>query len=199
MNSRTILLALLAITVGAMSGFAQAMTTTIAFDGTIAAIKGPTITLTRADNITKTIALQDTTLILGRQVATLDQIKPGDAMGVTSRRDSDGGMVAISINIFAPEMWDGVRKGQFPMSTGDTMTNAVVGQYAASVKGRVLTMKYAEGTSTITVPDDTQIHKLVASKITALTVGLHISVRGTANPDGSIKAAAVSFDQPAKG
>ena len=191
--------ALLLIAVGAAGGFAQAMTTTIAFDGTIAAIKGPTITLTRADNMTKTVAVQDKTLILGRQVVTLDQIKPGDAMGVASRRDSDGAMVAISINIFAPEMWDGVRKGQFPMSTGDTMTNAVVSRYAASVKGRVLTMKYAEGTSIIKVPEDTQIHRLRAAKPAVLTVGLHITVRGTAAPDGSVKATSISFDQPAKG
>ena len=145
--------------------------------------------------MTKTIALQDKTLILGRQVVGLDQIKPGDAMGVASRRDSDGSMVAISINIFAPQMWDGVRKGQFPMTTGDTMTNAVVTQYAAGVKGRVVTMKYAEGTSEITVPDGTQIHRLVAAKPSALVAGLHVTVRGTANPDGSIKASAISFDQ----
>jgi len=192
------LIALLVLIGGALSGYAQAMTTTIAVDGTIAAVNGSTITLTLADKMAKTIALQDKTLILGRQVVGLDQIKPGDAMGVASRRDSDGSMVAISINIFAPEMWDGVRKGQFPMTTGDTMTNAVVAQYAAGVKGRVVTMKYAEGTSEITVPDGTQIHRLVAAKPAALTVGLHITVRGTASPDGSIKAASVSFDQPAK-
>jgi hypothetical protein len=193
------LVAFLALTVGAMGGFTQAMTTTIVVEGTITAMNGPTITLTRADNITKTVSLQDKTLILGRQVATLDQIKPGDALGVASRRDSDGAMVAISINIFAPEMWDGVRKGQFPMSTGDTMTNAVVSKYAGGVKGRVLTMKYAEGTSTVKVPEDAQIHKLLAARPAALTVGLHITVRGTANPDGSLKAATVSFDKPAKG
>lgn len=192
------LIALLVLAGGALSGYAQAMTTTIAVDGTIAAVNGSTITLTLADKMAKTIALQDKTLILGRQVVGLDQIKPGDAMGVASRRDSDGSMVAISINIFAPEMWDGVRKGQFPMTTGDTMTNAVVAKYAAGVKGRVVTMKYAEGTSEITVPDGTQIHRLVAAKPAALTVGLHITVRGTASPDGSIKAASVSFDQPAK-
>jgi len=108
-------------------------------------------------------------------------------------------MVAISINIFAPEMWDGVRKGQFPMTTGDTMTNAVVTKYAAGVKGRVVSMKYADGTSEITVPDGTQIHRLVAARPAALTVGLHITVRGSAGPNGSITATSVSFEQPAKG
>jgi hypothetical protein len=193
------LVALLVLAVGAVGGYAQAMTTMIAVEGTIAAIKGGTITLTQADKMTKTVALEDKTLILRRQVVGLDQIKPGEAMGVASRRGSDGSMVAISINIFAPEMWDVVRKGQFPMTTGDTMTNAVVTQYAAGVKGRVVTMKYAEGTSAITVPDGTQIHRLVAAKASALVAGLHISVRGTANPDGSIKAGSVSFDEPAKG
>jgi hypothetical protein len=201
MNRRIMrfLVALLVLAAGAIGGYAQAMTTTIAVEGTIAAVKGGVLTLTLADSRTKTIALQEKTLILGRQAVGLDQIKPGSAMGVASRRDSDGSMVAISINIFAPEMWDGVRKGQFAMTTGDTMTNAVVAQYAAGVKGRVVTMKYAEGTSAITVPDGTQIHKLVAAKPAALTVGLHITVRGTASPDGSIKAGSVSFDQPAKG
>ena len=122
-------------------------------------------------------------------------------MGIASRRDADGSLVAISINIFAPAMWSSpaMRKGEFPMTTGDTMTNAVVAQYAAGVKGRVVTMKYAEGTSEITVPEGTQIHRLVVAKAAALIAGLHITVRGAANTDGSIKASSISFDQPAKG
>jgi hypothetical protein len=193
------LVALVVLVGSALGAHAQAMTTVITVEGTIDAVKGGTITLTQADKMAKTIVLQDKTLILGRQVVGLDQIKAGDAMGVASRRDSDGGMVAISINIFAPEMWDGVRKGQFPMTTGDTMTNAVVTKYAAGVKGRVVTMKYADGTSEITVPDGTQIHRLVAARPAALTVGLHITVRGSAGPNGSITATSVSFEQPAKG
>ena len=193
--------ALLVLAGAALGGYAQAMTTIIPVEGTITAIKGSTITLTQADKMTRTITLQDKTLVLARQVVGLDQIKAGDAMGVASRRDTDGSLVAISINVFAPELWNspGMRKGEFPMPTGDTMTNAVVTQYAAGVKGRVVTMKYAEGTSTITVPDGTQIHKLVAVKPSALTAGLKITVRGTAGPNGSVMANAVSFDQPAKG
>ncbi len=195
------LVALLVLAGSALGGYAQAMTTVLTVEGTIDAVNGSSITLTQADKMTKTIALQDNTLILARQLVGVDQIKAGDAMGVASRRDSDGSMVAISINVFAPELWNspGMRKGEFPMPTGDTMTNAVVAQYAAGVKGRVVTMKYAEGTSTITVPDGTQIHKLVAVKASALTVGLKVTVRGTAGPNGSVVANSVGFEQPAKG
>lgn len=192
--------AFLALTGGALAGYAQAMTTVIPAEGTITAIDGSTITLTQADKMTRTITLQDKTVVLMRQVVGLDQVKVGDAMGVASRRGSDGSMVAVYINIFAPEMWSSpvMRKGEFPMQTGDTMTNAVVTQYAMSVKGRVVTMKYADGTSTITVPDDTQIHKLVAVKPSALTTGLKINVRGSLGPNGTIVANSISFDQPAK-
>jgi hypothetical protein len=194
------MVAFLVLTGGALAGYAQAMTTVIPVEGTITAIKGSTITLTQADKMTKTIALQDKTLVLMRQVVGLDQIKSGDAMGVASRRGSDGSMVAVYINIFAPEMWSSpvMRKGEFPMTTGDTMTNAVVTQYATGVKGRVITLKYAEGTSSITVPDGTQIHKLVAVKPSALTAGLKIQIRGIAGANGSITANTISFDQPAK-
>jgi len=195
-----LLVAFLVITGGALVGYAQAMTTVIPVEGTITAINGSTITLTQADNMARTIALQDKTVVLMRQVVGLDQIKAGDAMGVASRRGSDGSMVAVYINIFSPEMWSSpvMRKGEFPMTTGDTMTNAVVTQYATGVKGRVITMKYAEGTSTITVPDDTQIHRLVAAKSSALTTGLKIQIRGSAGPNGTIMANSISFDQPAK-
>ena len=174
------------------------MTTVMTVEGTIDAVKGSTITLTQADKMTKTVAVQDKTLVLARQAAGLDQIKPGDAMGVGSRRESDGSLTALYINIFAPEMWAGARKGEWVMASGETMTNAMVTQYAAGVKGRVLTMKYVEGTSAITVPDGTQIHKLVAVTRAELTVGLKVTVRGSAGPNGSITANSISFDQPAK-
>jgi hypothetical protein len=187
--------AMLLFLAGALGGFAQAMTTVTSVDGTISAIKGETITLTTSDKIAKTIALGPNTLILRRQVATIGDIKSGDALGVASRRASDGTMTAVSINIFSPELYKVVRKGEFPMQTGDTMTNALVTKYAKAVEGRVLTMTYAEGTSTITVPEATQIHRMVTVKTPDLVVGLHITVRGTLKPDGTVQAQSVSFDK----
>ena len=179
----------------AVGGFAQAMTTVTSLDGTISAIKGETITLTTSDNLTKTVSLGPNTLVLRRQAAALGDIKSGDALGVASRRGSDGNLTAISINIFSPDLYKVVRKGEFPMSTGDTMTNAQVTNYAKAVDGRTLTMTYAEGTSRIAVPDSTQIHRLVTVKAPDLAVGLHITVRGTLKPDGTVAAQSISFDK----
>ena len=112
---------------------------------------------------------------------------------------SDGSLTANGINIFSPELWSRVRKGQFPMQSGDVMTNALVTQYADRVQGRVLYMKYQEGASTISVPDGTQIHRMLTEKLADLKPGMHVVVRGTANQDGSVTASTVSFDLPAQG
>jgi hypothetical protein len=178
---------------------AQAMSTVTMVEGAISSISGDTITLTLANGIPKAVALQPATLILRRQPAALGDIKPGDALGVASRRGSDGSLVAVGINVFSPELYSAVRKGEFPMTTGDTMTNALVTTYAKGVQGRVLTMTYAEGTSTIGVPDGTPIRRTLTVKATDLAVGLRVQVRGTVSPDGSLKASTVSFELPAKG
>lgn len=182
----------------AVEGSAQAAPANPSIDGTISAINGSTITLLLADGTQKTVKMQGTTVVLEREVATLDSIQPGDAVGIAARR-ADNALVATNINIFSPQMWDIVRKGQFPMADGQTMTNAVVQQSVKAVQGRTLTMKLAEGISTVSVQDEVPIHRLVTLTASSLSVGLHIVIRGAANADGSFTAASVSFDQPTTG
>jgi hypothetical protein len=186
------------LTVAALAGYAQTAPAGVSVNGTVAAIDGVNITLTLADAKQEVVTLRASTLVLERQVASFDQIKAGDAMGIAARV-SGGKLIATSINIFAPEMWEVVRKGQFPMASGETMTNALATDVVTSVEGNVLTMKVGDATSAITVPAGVPIHKLVALKASDLTVGLHVTARGTSNADGSLTAATVSFDEPVKG
>ena len=180
---------------GAGTAFAQ-MAPGTSIDGTIVSVGDGTVTLTVADGTQQVANVSSTTLILGRQTATLDEITTGEALGIAAHRDSDGNLVADSINIFAPAMWDVVRKGQFPMNNGDIMTNAMVDQSVQGMNGRVLTMKLAERNSDITVPDGTQIHRLVSVMLSDLTPGLHILVRGTQSQDGTWQASAINFEEP---
>jgi hypothetical protein len=179
-----------------MGGFAQAAATS-PVSGTIVSINGTNVMLALADKTQKTVALQASTLVLERDAAELNQIQTGDALAVTSRR-SGMDLIATNINIFSREMWNVVRKGQWPMATGEMMTNAMVSEYAQGMSGHTLTMKYADGTSTITVPDGIPIHRLVSMRPADLTAGMQIVVRGTAGSDGILKAASISFDGPAK-
>ncbi len=174
-------------------GFAQAMTTSV--DGTVASLTSTMLTLTAPDGSTKTVALGPNTLVLERQAATLSDITQGDAMGVTTHRAEDGSMVATAINIFSPELYKVVRKGQFPMQQpGQIMTNAVVSAYMASGDGHSLTMSYNGETYPITVPDSTEIHRLLTVSMDTVKEGMHVLVRGSQGSDGTVKAAVVSFD-----
>jgi hypothetical protein len=103
-------------------------------------------------------------------------------------------LIATNINIFSGEMWNVVRKGQWVMTTGDMMTNAMVSEYAQAVNGRTLTMKYDDGTSTIAVPDGIPIHRLVTVKPETLAAGMQIVVRGTAGDDQSVARVELSRD-----
>ncbi len=165
--------------------------------GTIVSVTGSTIRLSLPDNSVKDVALQASTVILERDVATVSDIKAGEAMGVAARRDGMN-LIATSINIFAKEMWANPRmgKGQWPMDNGQTMTNAVATDYVQGMSGHTLTMKYNEVNATITVPDGIPIHRLVAVKLGALAAGMIISVRGDST-GGTLKAASISFDGPA--
>lgn len=180
----------------ATGGFAQAAPPA-PVSGTIVSINGTNVTLALADKTQKTVVLQASTLVLERDTAELNQIQTGDALAVTSHR-SGMDLIATNINIFSKEMWNVVRKGQWVMTTGDMMTNAMVSEYVQAINGHTITMKYADGTSSITVPDGIPIHRLVSVKPAALAAGMQIVVRGTAESDGTLKAASISFDGPAK-
>ncbi len=168
-------------------------------NGTIAAVNGSTLTITLDAGAEKVVKVQPETLILSRETTTLGAIKPGDAMGIAAKRGADGSLTAISINIIAPELWSRARKGQFPMESGDVMTNAVVMQIADRVEGRTLYLKYNDGAAAIIVPAATEIHSVTSVRLGNLKPGMRVTVRGLGNPDGTIRVSTITFDGPGRG
>jgi hypothetical protein len=137
------------------------------------------------------------TLILARQIATLASIRPGDALGVAAARADDGSLTATAINIFPPELWQRVRKGQFPMVSGQIMTNAEVDRVTDRVEGRTIYLKYDMLTATIAVPASAEIHRSVAMKLADLRTGMKVTIRMSPSTDGSLHAAFINLDRPA--
>jgi hypothetical protein len=164
--------------------------------GSIGAINGSTIFVTGDDGAATTVALQKDTLILGRKPSTLDSIRPGEAMGVTSAKADDGSLTATIINVFSPELWQKVRKGQWQMDSGLYMTNAQVDRLSAGVKGRTLYMKYQMLTAAIAVPESAEVHRMVSMRLADLKPGMKVSVRGVAGSDGAVAASIISFELP---
>jgi len=164
-------------------------------DGTIASVAGNSLKI-NTESGPRVVQVSPDTLILGRQATTLASIAPGDPMAVTSKRETDGSLTAISIVIFSSELWARARKGQWVMDSGNMMTNAVVMKYVDRVEGHTLYLKYNEGASAINVPPGTDIHRLVSVRLRDLKPGMRIMARGVGEADGSIKASSITFDRP---
>jgi len=198
-------LALLAFfAISGQPGLAQAMTQAAPaqtagpppIDGVISSIRGSMIAVTTASGDNLNVAIGENTLILGRRPATLDSIRPGEAMGVAATRGNDGSLTATAINVFSPELWQRVRKGQFPMPSGQVMTNAELDRVADHVQGRTLYLKFEMLTAAIDVPASADIRRTVTLKLPDLAAGMKVSIRGTTAGAGNVDAAMVSVDLP---
>jgi hypothetical protein len=186
---------------GTMSGPAPAAATAgqAPIAGIIASIEGSTLVLARPDGSSSRILLQSDTVILKREPATIDSIKPGEALGVAATPGADGSLTATVINIFTPELWrlPGTRKGQFPWPHGQLMTNAEVDRVVDKVEGRTIYLKYEMLSAAISVPAGADIRRMIPLRLSDLKAGLKVSVRLASSSDGSLRAAVVSAELPA--
>lgn len=163
-------------------------------EGTLTAVDAGTITLATGAGSQVRIAVTGETLVIQRKPVTLQDIKPNDFVGVTARREPDGSLTAISINIFPPEFRGRVREAQFVMDTGNVMTNATVFQNVRRVEGRTLYLRLPDGTAVIAVPKDAQVIRLTLITTGQLRPGMRVLVRATAGSDGTMVATTITVD-----
>jgi len=165
-----------------------------ATEGVIAAVDAGSFTVTAAAGNQVRIVASADTRILRRQPVKLEEIKPNDFVGVTAKREPDGTLTAVSINIFPPEFRGRLREAQFVMETGNIMTNAIVFQNVRRVEGRTLYLRMPDGTAVIAVPKEAPVLRLAVIAMSDLRPGMRVQVRGTGNPDGSMVATTVTVD-----
>lgn len=177
---------------------AGAAAAVVTAQGTIDSIEMGMLTVTSVEGTRLRVKTAGDTFVLDRLPARLEDITVGDFIGVAARKEADGALTAVSINIFAPALRGRIHEGQFPMETGNIMTNAVVTQYVSRIAGRTVSLTFKEGTATITVPPSADIHRLVISALGDLRVGMRVTVRGSENADGSVTASSVTVEGPAR-
>jgi hypothetical protein len=115
------------------------------------------------------VALKGDTRVLVVTPASLDDVKQGDYVGITSV-ERGGERVALGMHIFAEDL-KGTAEGHVPwdlVKESNTMTNATVAEVADVSAGRELMLTYrqkdgeqgSEGSQTIVVPEDLEIARL---------------------------------------
>ena len=137
--------------------------------GTLEAVEGDKLTVDTREGETLDLTLTDDTRVMVVRPASLDDIKQGDYVGLTSI-DSGGKRVAISAHIFADDL-RGTAEGHVPwdlVKEPNTMTNATVAQVEEVGDQRELTVSYrqgegeqkTEGSQTIYVPEELAVVKM---------------------------------------
>ena len=181
-------LALALVTAGAPGVAAQPATTV---EGTIATATPTSAVITTKTGST-TVTLNDKTQVIRRLPAALADVKVGTFLAITASKAADGTLTAVSMNIL--DGFQSARKGQWPMESGNIMTNMNVASVVSGVSGRTLKLAYQDQTTSIVVPNNTPIRRIVEGKLSDLKAGEHVRVRGENDGYGSITASYVSIE-----
>jgi hypothetical protein len=137
--------------------------------GTIEGFDGSTLSVAGSK-----IRVTDKTEIVFAQPIALAELKPGDFLGVTSMKNTDGKLIAYEVRRFPKPVNPGHRP--FDGRDDQTMTNATVEAMMQSASGRELTMTYAGGSAKIVVPESASVSTLVPGTRDQLVVGAPVNM-----------------------
>ena len=169
--------------------------------GTLESVESDKLTVNTREGEALDVTLNDDTRVMVVRPASLDDIKQGDYVGLTSI-DAAGKRVAISAHIFGDDL-RGTAEGHVPwdlVKEPNTMTNATVAEIEEVGDQRELKVSYkqgegeqkTEGSQTIYVPDDLAVVKMEkASDRSVLKPGQRAFLVVRDDADGNRTALAV--------
>ncbi|HUW40457.1 MAG TPA: hypothetical protein VMV90_05565 [Rectinemataceae bacterium] len=164
-----------------------------AYSGKLQASLLGSLKVLTADGQELIVTLPPDVLVLRSSVTDVQGIRPGDRIGVDAKRQADGGLDSVAINIFSAALWNRVKKGQFPMESGDVMTNATVDKTVTKLDGGLITLEQGGQSMQIRLTRDVQVHRLADASTADLVPGMQLLIRGTPNSGGGVTAATVTY------
>jgi hypothetical protein len=175
----------LALLGGAAVSAAQAETVRVR--GTVESVDGAKLTVKTREGNTTAIKLNDGWKVTGVAKASLEDIKPGDFVGIASMPKSRGGDGALEVLIF-PAAMKGTGEGSYPwdLKPNSTMTNATVTNAVKDVDGRNITMNYQGKEKTISVADGTTVVTFAPAATADLKTGMTVFVPSQKADDGTL-------------
>jgi hypothetical protein len=163
---------------------------TVRVRGTIVSLDGSTLTVKTREGPTSAVALATGWKVTGVAKASVEDIKPGDFVGIASLPTAAAGEGAIEVLIFPPAM-KGTGEGSYPwdLKPKSTMTNATVTNAVKDVDGRTVTLSYSGGQEKkISIPEGIPIVTFGAATADDLKPGATVFVPAQRGDDGGLSA-----------
>lgn len=157
--------------------------------GVIEASDGSKITVKTREGASTAIALAATVKVMAVAKASVEDIKPGDFVGIASLPKSKGGDGAVEVLIF-PAAMKGTGEGSYPwdLKPQSTMTNATVSNAVKEVDGHEVTVKVNGKDKKISVADGTVVVTLAPAAAADLKPGATVFVPTERSTNGTLTA-----------
>jgi hypothetical protein len=148
--------------------------------GTVQTIDASEITLTNGT----TFALTSDARVIVQRVITSADLKPGQFVAVTAKRQPDNTLLASIVSVFSDSLSKTIPAGQRPLPEGNLMTNASIGE----LKGNSFTVTFTGGGANVTLAPDAQLLQQTDATIGDLKIGATISAGVT---DGTARSVTI--------
>ncbi|EUB98464.1 hypothetical protein PMI07_004745 [Rhizobium sp. CF080] len=161
--------------------------------GTITSVEGSVLNVKTREGTMAAITLNSGLMVSTVVNASLDDIKPGDYVGVASVPKADGGDGALEVLVF-PAAMKGTGEGSFAydLKPNSTMTNATVSNAVKAVDGRELTLTYKGQEKKMTVPAGTPVVTIAPATPADLVAGAPVIINSDKAADGSLSTARIT-------
>ena len=160
--------------------------TSVRLRGTITAVEGNMLSVRSREGETLALQLPDNVAVAVAKTIRFEDIKRGDYVGATTRRQPDGSMVAIEVHYLPPT----AAQGQTPwdLEPGSTMTNANVAASVTATGARELMLDFKGGSQKIIVPESAALVRAVPGTRADLKPGEYVFAIVQKGADGKLTA-----------
>src|ERR1700684_2082369 len=158
--------------------------------GTVVGLDGSTLTVKTREGPNAALTLKPGWKVAGVAKASVEDIKPGDFVGIASLPTTSGGDGAIEVLVF-PSALKGTGEGNYPwdLKPKSSMTNATVTNAVKGVDGRTLNLSYSGGKEKkIAIPDGVPIVTFGPATEADLKTGATVFVSAQRGDDGALAA-----------
>jgi hypothetical protein len=185
----TFALALFFSALFAISGPVSALAYDVRVRGVVVALKGAELMVKTREGADSVLMLKPDFKLTGVAAASVDDIKPGDFVGVASLPKIAGGDGALEVLIF-PAAMKGTGEGSFPwdLKPKSSMTNATVSNAVKDVDGRTITLQYHGQEKKISIADGTPIVTFAPATQADLKAGAPVFIPAERGDDGVMTA-----------
>lgn len=190
MATRLILAACVACALAA--GHAQGQTS-VRVRGTITAVDATTLSVKSREGRDLRLALPETATVAVAKAVSINDVKDGDFVGVTTKAGPSGSEVAVEVHYLPPT----ANAGQTPwdLMPNSKMNNARVEGKVAASGAHEITLALPSGAQKIVVPAGTPIVRSVPGTRSDLVPGEYVFVSAQQNADGGLVALRVQVSK----